>query len=469
MRRRFKLTCIAAAAILAAAVVVSCSVGGPSPTASAQAETPLTDPPEIVSQNGVLRAQIVVEMKPVDVAGRNLLALTYNGKFMPPTLRFRPGDRMELALENRLGENTNLHVHGLHVSPAGNSDNIFLHIHPGQTFHYSYQFPENLQPGTYWYHPHPHPTSAPQVAGGMSGIIIVDGLKQLLPPDLRDITEHVIALKDFQVEGDAIKTVPLKISKPTNRTVNGQLNPTVKIRQGEVQLWRLANISANIYYNVHLQGQQFQVIAHDANPVDRIWAADSLLLAAGARFDVLVRGGPPGSTQLQTLAYNTGPAGNQFPQATLATLVSEGAPVSPVELPTTFGTFEDLSNATLAAQRTIVFSETNNPDAYFINGKLFDPNRVDIRSKLNTVEEWTVRNDSDEEHSFHVHTNDFQLMSINGQPHEAHGWQDVASIPAKGQIVVRTHFLNYTGKTVLHCHILNHEDLGMMAVLEIVR
>ena len=467
MRRRFKLTCMAAAMILA--IAISGCANEPSLSASAQDGSALQDPPELVSQNGVLQAHITVAMDQVDVAGRTLSAFTYNGRYMPPTLRFQPGDRMELALENRLDEDTNLHVHGLHVSPAGNSDNIFLHIQPGETFHYLYQFPENLLPGTYWYHPHPHLTSAPQVAGGMSGIIIVDGLQQYLPRDLRNITEHVIALKDFQVAGDAVQTVPLQISAPTNRTVNGQLNPTVTIRPGEVQLWRLANISSNIYYNVQLQGQQFQVIAHDANPVDRIWAADSLLLAAGSRFDVLVRGGPPGSTQLQTLAYNTGPAGNQFPQVTLATLVSEGAPVSPVELPTTFGTFEDLSNATLAAQRTIVFSETDNPDAYFINGKLFDPDRVDIQSKLNTVEEWTVLNESAEEHSFHVHTNDFQLMSTNGQPHSARGWQDVANVPANGQIVIRTHFLNYTGKTVLHCHILNHEDLGMMAVLEIVQ
>jgi FtsP/CotA-like multicopper oxidase with cupredoxin domain len=370
-------------------------------------------------------------------------------------------------MENRLGAGTNVHVHGLHVSPSGNSDNIFVHIHPGETFQYSYQFPDNLPAGTYWYHSHAHPRSAWQVAGGMSGIIIVDGLNQYLPPDLRHITEHVIALKDFQVLGDSVKTQELSISAPTNRTVNGQLNPTIRIRPGEVQLWRLANISANIYYNVQLQGQQFQVIGHDGNPVERTFAADSLLLAAGGRFDVLVRGGPPGTTQLQTLAYNTGPAGNQFPQTTLASLVSEGAPVPPVAYPTTFGPFEDLSHAPLAAQRTIVLSEKNNPDRYYINGKLFDPNRVDIQSKLNTVEEWTIRNDSDEEHSFHVHTDHFQLMSINGQPHDGHGWQDTASVPPKGQIVIRINFLNYTGKTVLHCHILNHEDLGMMAVLEI--
>lgn len=424
----------------------------------------------MVSHDGVLRVELVVERRQVDVGGRKLWALTYNGHYMPPTLRIQPGDKLDLTMKNTLDEYTNLHVHGLHVSPSGNADNIFIHIDPGGTFHYAYQFPKTLRPGTYWYHSHAHPMSAPQVAGGMSGVLIVDGLQQYLPADLRHITEHVIALKDFQVQGDAVKTQNLHIGDPTNRTVNGQLNPTIRIQPGETQLWRLANVSANIYYNVHLQGQQFHVIAHDGTPVDRIWTADSLLLAAGARFDVLVQGGPAGHNQLETLAYNTGPAGNQFPQATLATLVSEGPSAHSAALPTsTFAPTADLSDATIAARRTIVFSENTAGSQYYINGKQFDMNRVDIRSKLNTVEEWTVRNDSNEEHSFHVHVDHFQLMSINGSPHQGHGLQDTVSVPAKGQVVIRIRFNSYTGKTVLHCHILNHEDAGMMAVLEIVK
>lgn len=411
----------------------------------------------------------MVARRLVDVGGRKLWALTYNGRYMPPTLRFRQGDRMELEMENRLDAPTNLHVHGLHVSPSGHSDNIFVRINPHETFHYSYRFTRNLKPGTYWYHSHQDPVSAPQVAGGMSGIIIVDGLKEYLPQSLQGITEHVIALKDFQVQGDSVKTKPLKISAPTNRTVNGQLNPTIRIRPGEFQLWRLANISANIYYNVRLRGQRFYVIAHDATPADQIWTADTLLLAAGARFDVLVQGGPPGTTELETLPYSTGPGGNNFPQTTLATVVSAGTPVPSVPLPTTFAPPEDLSNAKIAARRTIVLSENTAQTKYYVNGKQFDPNRVDIRSKLNTVEEWVVRNDSTEEHSFHVHTDHFQLMSINGRPHNGHGRQDTASIPPNGQIVIRIHFTDFTGKTVLHCHILNHEDAGMMAVVEIVK
>ncbi|MFF1895247.1 multicopper oxidase family protein [Streptomyces sp. NPDC058206] len=485
MRSRSKLPELATAVVAAIALLVGGCAGERSPDrepAQAQAVpvrsqspavaqgAPLDEPAQMVSRNGVLRVELVVERRKVEVGGRKLWALTYNGRYMPPTLRIRPGDKLDLTMKNSLDEFTNLHVHGLHVSPSGNSDNVFVHIRPGETFHYAYQFPKNLAPGTYWYHSHAHTMSAPQVAGGMSGVLIVDGLQQYLPTGLRHITEHVIALKDFQVEGDAVRTKGLHIGAPTNRTVNGQLNPTIRIRPGETQLWRLANISANIYYKLRLQGQRFRVIAHDANPVDRIWTADSLLLAAGTRFDVLVQGGSVGRTQLQTLAYNTGPAGNKFPQATLATLVTEGPSAHPVALPTSpFASTDDLSHAVIAVRRTLVFSENKDGTEFYINGKQFDPNRVDIRSKLNTVEEWTVRNDSNEEHSFHVHVDDFQLMSINGRPHHGHGLQDTASVPAKGRLVIRIHFTNYTGKTVFHCHILNHEDAGMMAVLEIVK
>lgn len=477
MRSRSKLPCLAAALIIAIATLMSgCTHDrapsqspSPSQALSFTQGSPLQEPAQMVSHSGVLRVELVVERRQVDLGGHKLWALTYNGSYMPPTLRIHPGDKLDLTMRNTLNQYTNLHVHGLHVSPSGNADNIFIHINPGQTFHYSYQFPNTLRAGTYWYHSHADPISAPQVAGGMSGVLIVDGLQQYLPANLRNITEHVIGLKDFQVQGDSVKTEGLHIGGATNRTVNGQLNPTVRIRPGETQLWRLANISANIYYNVHLRGQQFHVIAHDGTPVDRIWTADSLLLAAGARFDVLVQGGPPGRTQLQTLPYSTGPGGNSFPQATLATLVSEGPSAHPTPLPTSsFAPTVDLSHEPIAARRTIVFSENKDGTKFFINGKQFDMNRVDIRSKLNTVEEWTVRNDSNEEHSFHVHVNHFQLMSINGRPHEGHGLQDVASIPAKGRFVIRIRFNTYTGKTVLHCHILNHEDAGMMAVLEII-
>jgi FtsP/CotA-like multicopper oxidase with cupredoxin domain len=84
------------------------------------------------------------------------------------------------------------------------------------------------------------------------------------------------------------------------------------------------------------------------------------------------------------------------------------------------------------------------------------------------VEEWTIRNTSGEQHPFHVHTNDFQVMSTNGRQNRALSPQDTVNLPVRGEVTVRMKFTDFTGKTVFHCHILNHEDMGMMAVLEIV-
>ncbi|MFB7008644.1 MULTISPECIES: multicopper oxidase family protein [unclassified Streptomyces] len=429
----------------------------------------LQDPPELVSDGGVLKATIVVERRKVQVGDRRLYATTYNGAYMPPTLRVRPGDRIDLTMTNKTDKHTNLHSHGLMVSPRSPADNIFISIKYGQSYHYTYKLPRNHPTGTYWYHSHADMLSAPQVAGGESGIIVVDGLRRRLPASLHHITEHTIALKDFQVEGDAIKTHPLSIGAPTNRTVNGQHNPVIRIRPGETQLWRLANIGANIYYKLHLPGARFHVIAQDGVPVGRIYAKDTLLIPAAARFDVLVQGGAPGTNRLETLPYNTGPAGNQFPQADLATVVTGGTPLPRTTIPSRFAPQEDLSDAKIAARKTMVYTENTAGTVFYINGRTFDPKRTDFTSTLGTVEEWTVRNDSDEDHSFHLHTDHFQLMSTNGKAEDpSHSVYDTVNVPKRGAIVIRVHFRDFTGRTVLHCHILNHEDMGMMSVLDIV-
>ncbi|MFJ7902121.1 multicopper oxidase family protein [Streptomyces sp. NPDC096198] len=430
----------------------------------------LQDPPELVSRDGVLKATLVVERRRVQVGDQRLFATTYNGAYMPPTLRVRPGDRIDLTLVNKIDENTNLHTHGLHVSPRSPSDDIFIAVKYRQSFHYTYRLPRNQPVGTYWYHSHADGVSAAQVAGGESGILIVDGLQRYLPSWLRGITEHTIALKDDQVQGDSVRTRALKMGAPTRRTVNGQQNPVIIMRPGETQLWRLANIGANIYYRLHLQGTRFHVIAQDGIPVRTVYATDSLLIPAGARFDVLVQAGSAGTARLETLPYDSGRAGNKFPRAELATVATSGTPVLRVSMPTAFASHEDLTRAPVAARKTIAYTENKAGTKFFINGKTYDPRRTDFTATLGTVEEWTVRNDTDEAHSFHVHTNPFQLMSVNGKAQPpSRGWYDTVNVPPRGVAVLRIRFSGFTGRTVLHCHVLNHEDEGMMAVLDIVR
>jgi FtsP/CotA-like multicopper oxidase with cupredoxin domain len=463
-------------AFVAAAVAISgCGglssdlpVAAVSPTGAGATQAPLREPPELVSRGKTLQVRLVAEMRTVDLAGQRVRALTYNGAYMPPTIRLRPGDRLDLTLVNKLPEHTNLHTHGWHVSPRSPSDNVYLHIHPGQTYRYSYRLPKDMAPGTYWYHSHAHPLSEPQVLAGLSGAIIVDGLTKYLPPGLRHVTQRLIALKDFQVRNGAIPTTNIDSGAPTTRTVNGQVDPTITIRPGETQLWRLANIGADIAYKVQLPDTRFTVIAQDANPVTRVWSADTLVMPPGSRFDVLVQGPSAGRNPLRTLAYTTGPAGDDYPQTTLATVHSTGRPMPRAALPTTFASYDDLAKDQIDRRRTITFTENSDSTQFYINNKQFAADRIDVRARLNTTEEWTVRNDSDEEHTFHIHVNDFQVMSINGKPYNARGWQDTIQLPTRGQVVIRMRFLNYLGKYPFHCHILNHEDHGMMANVEVV-
>ena len=118
-------------------------------------------------------------------------------------------------------------------------------------------------------------------------------------------------------------------------------------------------------------------------------------------------------------------------------------------------------------RRRIVFSENTKTNKFFINGKQFNHKRIDQRVKLNAVEEWTIRNVTHERHPFHIHVNDFQVMSVNGRPYKARSLADTFPLPVGGEIKIRMHFTQFTGEYVFHCHILAHEDRGMMTVVEV--
>ena len=130
--------------------------------------------------------------KPVKISGKTVNARVYAvsayGRdypyaFMPPTLVLDPGDNLKINLTNRLGEPTNLHTHGFFISPSGNQDNIFVDLTSGKSFLYNYYLPQDISPGSFWYHPHYHPLVEEQVFGGLSGFIYIRGLEGLLPPD----------------------------------------------------------------------------------------------------------------------------------------------------------------------------------------------------------------------------------------------------------------------------------------------
>ena len=152
--------------------------------AKAPTPKPLVRPAEIRSANGILDATLTAARGPVRLGDHAFSGLLYNGAYVPPTLRARLGDTLRITFRNNLPDTpSNLHYHGMSVSPQGNSDNVFIHVHPGETFRYEVRIPASGRqgPGMFWYHPHAHGFVNDQILGGMSGALVIDGIEQFFP------------------------------------------------------------------------------------------------------------------------------------------------------------------------------------------------------------------------------------------------------------------------------------------------
>ncbi len=455
-RRQLAVSGAAVAGVAAVGVQAS-SVGLPAlvqgiATPQGADDDGFVEPQVLASKDGVLN----VTLQAMDVENKSTSLLGFNSSIPGPTLRFKPGDTVKVAFVNAISEMTNLHVHGLHVSPRDNSDNVFVHVQPGQTFGYEYQIPEDHPGGTYWYHPHPHGTSANQVGSGLAGAIIIDG-------ELDEV-EGVAGLKDrmlvmqgpFRGDGGQVEML-----------VNGVANPTLTIAPGETQRWRLVNASANEFLNVQLVGHPLHVIARDGNPLTEVRTVQNEMIGPGERAEVLIQGGDAGIYELRSLAFAPDIPAQAQPEMLLATVISGGDAQEPQDLPTKLVELEDFGGDEVAERRTIAFQMPDTPPSFAIDGKAFVEDRIDTIVKLGTTEEWTIRNESGQWHPFHIHVNDFQVMSINGEPQPVNR-HDTTPLPPRGEIVIRQRFLDFTGRFVYHCHVLVHEDNGMMAVIEVV-
>src|SRR2546428_8538026 len=180
------------------------------------------------------------------------------------------------------------------------------------------------------------------------------------------------------------------------------LNPTITLRPGETELWRIGNVGADLYYLLTLDGHRFYEVARDGHRLARLVPKRELLLEPGAREEVLVQAAGPGTYALRTAGFDTGPQGNHYPGAVLATVRVEGAAVPPLVLPKRLLPVADLRRR-ITDRRTIVFSESVDGDTFFVDGRTFDPNRTPTPVNLAAVEEWTIRNAAGELPHFHIH------------------------------------------------------------------
>ncbi len=449
---------------------------------------PLVQPPVIHSQNGVLTATLTESVGPARVGDTDVVgAWTYNGFYVGPTLMANPGDLLDLTIVNQLPQPTNLHTHGLHVSPLGNSDNVLLNIEPTKSRRFQIQIPPDHPQGLYWYHPHDHGFVGDQISQGLSGLLVV-GRADGGAPELNGLTQQLIELKNALIVNGQMTRQDDGKNDPDAQiyTVNGQLNPLLTMRPGEQQVFNVANIGNEAYYDLKLvdqngQEQPLYQVAEDGNPFTQVVPNADLLLPSGQRWSLLIQGGQAGQTwTLQTAGYNMG--FYTWPPTTLMTITFQGTPVAPRPIPTSltppnnpYVDLRQLPESQIAQQRTVEFSQEFNSQGVFvfkINGAPFPDNPV-FQPRLNTVEEWTLSNPTTDDHPFHLHTNPFQVVSSTDSSNGVNNGEDVVNVPravngVPGKVVIRVMFRDFIGVNAYHCHLVGHEDIAMMALSQVL-
>ena len=538
------------------------------------------NPPEITSQNGsidigftmqMVQGQVyVVDQKTGALQPQAVNLRNYSWKdnhsgstgagLTPPTLIVKTGDTIDLHLTNNLPSetscsedhpanptsclnNTNLHTHGLHISPSDNHDNVLLVVHPcsesgAVKCREDYQFqilpagnpdpktPFTHYPGTFWYHPHNHGSTAAQVASAMAGALIIRGDIDEVP-GIKGANERIFLLQqlafdatgqiqnfndiDCNWSGQQQPWCPDQPGPPKVTTINGLTNPVIDMQPGQVERWRFIEAGYIEMIDLKLgklEGGQlkpvpfvFHQIAVDGITLKAMVDIPDVGLGPGYRTDVMVQApdnagtyilykdetnnplrirmkvaGPPQVTPLEYLAQIVVAAGKPCKQdSTCHWQLPSGPLPHPQSLP-------DITKAEVQGPpKVVVFSDPNGNTT--IDGHSFDPNPNDIlpdfQLTLGGVQEWHLQNPSNSGHPFHIHVNAFQLLDDKGNPAE---WADTVVIPPcapqnsdgscapnaqPGTVSLRTRYETFTGDFVLHCHILEHEDMGMMLLVEV--
>ena len=408
------------------------------------------------------------------VPGGPTAVYAYNGRVPGPTLEVREGDRVVIHFRNELPEETTVHWHGLHI-PFEADGSPFHPVQPGAELDYVFTVPRGSA-GTYWYHPHPNHVTGRQVAKGLYGAIVVRAADDPLPASL---PEKLIILSDNRFLDDRSVDLP-DAQSLAGRTdfengregdlvfVNGAVQPVVPIRSGEVQRWRVVNASAARVYRLSIPGHTFLHVGSDGGLFERPQEVSEVLLANGERVELLVRGsGAPGTRAvLRSLPYDryipqTRPKDWERMRDLLVLQYRDDPPVAPPALPSRLRVIPPLDQAMATATRVMVLSQG------LINGRQMDHDRVDVSAPLGATEIWEIENVVGMDHPFHLHGFQFQLLEQNGEPVSYRSWKDTVNVPKHGTARFIVRYDDFAGKWMFHCHILDHEDHGMMGILEV--
>jgi bilirubin oxidase len=404
------------------------------------------------------------------IPGVDTQVWAFNGATPGPLIDVFEGDTVRITYHNNLAQDSTVHWHGVPVPPS--QDGLPMDpIPPGGSRVYQFPIPRGIA-GTFWYHPHPHVDSAEQVSRGLAGMFIIragqDPLsgfeqKNLFITDLRlDAQGQIPASTDADRLGGRVGNHLL---------VNGRELPRITIRPGSIQRWRIVNATTGRFLRLALQNHSLVLVGTDGGLLQAPVVRGEVFLAPAERAEVLVvaNQGSGATAQFVALPYDPRRIGAPGPSAQVAVATLAYTLDAPVATPRIPSALRSISRYGSANVRRSVLFQFNGTNQFLVNGKVFDPNRVDIRSTAGQLEEWEVTNVAAMDHPFHIHQGQFQIVNRTRggvTTNELLAWKDTFNL-TPGETVRFRMLFPRKGLNVFHCHIVEHEAHGMMGVHEI--
>ena len=428
-----------------------------------------------------------------------------NGDYLGPTIRLSRGERALIKVTNHLGERTTIHWHGVHLPPVmdGGPHQV---IEAGETWQPSFEI---MQPAaTLWYHPHLHGKTGEHVYKGLAGFFIVDDdVSQALPlPKTYGVDDIPIVIQDRNIDPDGtmhyrINTMRDAMGMRGSRIlVNGAITPTLETSAQVIRLRLLNGSNARVYHLGFSDERTFFQIASDGGLLEAPVPLNRLRLSPGERAEILLdlRQDAGGYLILQSFSAEISPLLARGPMMADA-LDRRTFPVmyirvgeagdNGVSLPARLTVIDRLSSAAAVRTRTFILRERmggmgrggNRADAdggeafspFTINDRSFDMRRIDETVRLGDTEIWVIRSESNMAHPFHIHDVQFQILDRNGSspPAAERGWKDTVLVMPDETVRVIARFADFADPDhpyMYHCHILEHEDGGMMGQFVVV-
>lgn len=452
--------------------------GQPKPPIGSTFATPLRIPPLLKSEmlDGERVFRLTAQAGETElVPGISFATMGFNGTHLGPTLRAARGEKVRIHVTNKLTTPTTSHWHGM-ILPASQDGTAHQSISPGTTWSPAWQIEQAA--ATLWYHPHPHGQTELQVSRGMAGLFLIDDAAPSGLPSDYGVDDIPLIVQDVTLDSGGQRPgtpVTAPIGRIGNTViVNGTYEPHFVATTSLVRL-RILNASAARCYNFELStGDPFHLVGTDGGLLPGPTSLTSLLLSPAERAEILLQVPSGGELILRSVPHDLGmndgdniTSGAEDSFGILRITGSGNVTASkpptalPPALPSALPSAAHPKGAT-GVERQFILGDTT------INGKSMDMSRIDTVIAASSTEIWTVTNTSPRAHNFHIHGTQFTVNTENGQSPapQNRGWKDTVFIPPGGTAELTVPFSSYADPAtpyMYHCHMLWHEDQGMMA------